>query len=35
MINFNGKLVLDLQDPIMGTFEGFQRNFNYLDKVLK
>jgi len=34
-INFKGKLVLDFQDPLMGTTEGFQRNYDYLDKVLK
>lgn len=35
MINFNGKLVLDCQDPAVGTPEEFERNIAYLDKVLK
>lgn len=35
MINFNGKLVLDCQDPTVGTPEEFERNISYLDKVLK
>lgn len=35
MINFNGKLVLDCQDPATGIAEDFRRNIEYLDKVLK
>ena len=34
-INFNGKLVLDCQDPSLGTAEEFKRNIEFLDKVLK
>ena len=35
MINFNGKLVIDCQDPATGTPEEFSRNAAYLDKILK
>lgn len=35
MINFNGKLVVDCQDPSAGTPDEFSRNAEYLDKILK
>ncbi len=35
MINFNGKVVIDCQDPATGTAEEFSRNAAYLDKILK
>ena len=34
-INFNGKIVLDCQDPDKGTEEQFVQNVEYLDRVLK
>ena len=34
-INFNGKIVLDCQDPDKGTEEQFVQNVEYLDRLLK
>jgi hypothetical protein len=35
MIGFNGKVVVDCQDPSIGTPLEFHKNIEFLDKTLK